>query len=106
MGLGSGVGNASGLRTSNPQLVGLWFGPEGDRDSEEGKIRWGVVRMGLSPVQCSVWGPGAEILSSMHRGCSCDKKGLALPSHSLHAGESFGVRAEQPSVVSPAGQGT
>lgn len=39
MGLGSGVGNASGLRTSNPQLVGLWFGPEGYRDSEEGKIR-------------------------------------------------------------------
>lgn len=53
MGLGSGVGNASGLRTSNPQLVGLWFGPEGDRDSEESKIRWGVVRTGLSPVQCS-----------------------------------------------------
>lgn len=61
------------------------------------------------PLTCAVlrpWGPGAEILSSMHRGCSCDKKGLALPSHSLHAGESFGVRAEQPSVVSLAGQGT
>lgn len=70
MGLGSGVGNASGLRTSNPQLVGLWFGPEGDRDSEEGKIRWGVVRTGLSPVQCS--DRGGQALRSSPPSTFCD----------------------------------
>lgn len=42
-GLGPGLGNALGPRATSVQPVGLWVGPEGDRDAQVG---WGGVRKG------------------------------------------------------------
>lgn len=57
-GLGLGVGSASDLRKSVPNLSASGFRWEGDRDTEESQdyLGWG---RGLSPVPSSdLWGPG------------------------------------------------
>lgn len=110
-GLGLGVGSASDLRKSVPNLSASGFRWEGDRDTEEWQdyLGWG---RGLSPVPSSdLWGPGQRrrtpslpppiYSDQMSWGCSCDKVGLVLPSQSPQ----FGAGAEQPLVGSPLSRG-
>lgn len=111
-----GLGTA-GVRAQTGKCLGFediqspTFGPEGDKDAEEGKIRRG--QEGASHLSCSDhWGPDQvtcsphpPTMTKCHWGCSCDKMGQDLPSQRQHAEES-GVRAQQPLVESSPGQCT